>query len=254
MKKFFATFMIGISALLSAQINHINNEEKISYRIHYGFINAGVAELTTSSINYKNKPHLRVVGTGKSTGIVNTFFKVNDIYESYIEIATELPSFYVRNVSEGSYRRHYETTFNHSDKTLVLENKLKKETKHFKTFAGIQDMLSAFYHLRNMDHSNFKIGRQIKLNVWIDDESYPFILKVVGVETKKTKFGKIECLKIVPSVQSGRVFKEKEGVTMWVTNDQNHIPVEIEAKLLVGSLKASLSQYSNLKYTSNFKK
>lgn len=255
MNKFFVAFMLGISSLLSAQLNHINNGEKISYRIHYGFINAGVAELTTSQINnYKNKPHLKVVGTGKSTGIVNTFFKVNDIYESYIDIASELPSFYVRNVSEGSYRRHYETTFNHIDKTLVLENKLKKETRHFKTFMGIQDMLSAFYHLRNMDQSKFKVGSQVKLNVWIDDETYPFILKVIGVETKKTKFGKIECLKIVPSVQSGRVFKEKEGVTMWITNDQNHLPVEVEAKLLVGSLKASLSGYSNVKYNLNFKK
>ena len=94
----------------------------------------------------------------------------------------------------------------------------------------------------------------MKLTVWIDDETYPFMLKIVGVEKKKTKFGKIECLKIVPSVQSGRIFKEKEGVTMWVTNDQNHIPVEMEAKLLVGSLKASISGYSNLKYNLDFKK
>ena len=254
MNKIFAMFMLWVSAMVSAQLNHINNGEKISYRIHYGFINAGTADLTTSQINYKGKDHLRVVGTGKSTGIVNTFFKVNDVYESYIDLATGLPSFYVRSISEGSYRRHYETTFNHDNKTLVLYDKLKKNSRNFNTFEGIQDMLSAFYYLRNIDSSKLKVGNQVKLNVWIDDETYPFLLKIVGVEQKKTKFGKIECLKIVPSVQSGRIFKEKEGVTMWVTNDQNHIPVELEAKLMVGSLKASISGYSNLKYNLDFKK
>lgn len=254
MNRFFAFMAIFVFVWTSAQIKHIGNGEKLTYRIHYGFINAGVAELTATSINYKGKPHYKVLGTGKSSGVVNTFFKVNDVYESYINAETGLPSFYVRNVSEGSYRRHFETTFNHEKKSLVLYNKLKKESKNFNTVAGLQDMLSAFYHLRNMEHSKLKVGNQIRLNVWIDDEVYPFLLKITGVETKKTKFGKIECLKIVPSVMSGRVFKEKEGVTMWVTNDQNHIPIEMEAKLLVGSLKASISGYSNVKYGLNFKK
>ncbi|MDO4763922.1 MAG: DUF3108 domain-containing protein [Flavobacteriaceae bacterium] len=254
MKKLFLGLMLWISGMFSAQIKHINNGEKLTYRIHYGFINAGIAELTAMEVNYKGKPHLYVQGKGNSTGIVNTFFKVRDVYESYIDKATGLPSFYVRNISEGSYRRHFETTFNHQNKTLVLHDKLKNENRLFNTFEGIQDMLSAFYHLRNMEHSQLKVGSQIKLNVWIDDETYPFLLKVVGIEEKKTKFGKIECLKIIPSVQSGRVFKDKEGVTMWITNDKNLIPVEIKAKLLVGALKASISDYSNVKYNLEFKK
>ena len=231
MKKFLSAFALFLFGLVSAQLVHINDGEKITYRIHYGFINAGVAELSVGQTNYKGKPHYRVIGKGYSTGIVNTFFKVNDIYESYIDPQTGLPSFYVRNISEGSYRRHYETSFNHDDKTLVLYDKFKKETRNFRTFEGIQDMLSAFYHLRNMSHQKLKVGSQIKLNV-----------------------GKIQCLKIIPSVMSGRVFKEKEGVIMWVTNDQNHIPVEMEAKLLVGSLKASISSHSNVKYPLAFNK
>ena len=117
-----------------------------------------------------------------------------------------------------------------------------------------QDMISSFYYLRSMDNSNFKIGSTHKMNVWIDDESYPFMLKVVGVENKSTKFGKISCLKIVPYVMSGRIFKSQEGVTMWVTNDANHVPVEIKAELLVGSLKASLDDFSNVKYPMSFSK
>ena len=96
MKKFLSAFALFLFGLVFAQLVHINDGEKITYRIHYGFINAGVAELSVGQTNYKGKPHYRVIGKGYSTGIVNTFFKVNDIYESYIDPQTGLPSFYVR--------------------------------------------------------------------------------------------------------------------------------------------------------------
>lgn len=254
MNRLFLVFSIVMSQLVWAQIDNIKNGEKLKYRIHYGFVNAGTAELSANQITYKGRPHYRVVGEGKSTGMVRAFFAVNDIYESYIDMQTGLPSYYVRNVSEGGYRRHYETSFDHDGQSLVLKDKLGVYgTRNFKTVKGIQDMLSAFYYLRSIENHKFAVGNYVKLNVWIDDESYPFVLRVAGIENKKTKFGTVECLKIIPTVQSGRVFKDKEGVTIWVTNDQNHIPVEMEAKLVVGSLKASLDGYQNNKYPIKFR-
>lgn len=253
MKKYLSLILSFAFMMMFSQIENIKNGEKLSYRIHYGFLNAGYATLTANQVNYKNTPHFKVTGIGKSTGAVRAFFKVDDLYESYINIATGLPSHYVRNVSEGSYKRHFETEFNHDNQSLVLTNKLENTSKVFKTVKGLQDMISAFYYLRSKDSINFKIGSSLKINVWIDDEIYPFMLKVTGLENKNTKFGKISCLKIVPYVMSGRIFKSQEGVTMYVTNDANLIPVEMKAELLVGSLKASLDDYSNVKYPLNFK-
>ena len=96
------------------------------------------------------------------------------------------------------------------------------------------------------------MGNVKKLKVWIDDELFPFQLKVVGTENVNTKFGTINCLKIVPQVISGRVFKDKEGVTLWVSNDKNLIPIAVKAELAVGSLKASLESYKNVKYPLRF--
>ena len=43
---------------------------------------------------------------------------------------------------------------------------------------GIQDMLSSFYNLLEAwTNLKFKVGSNIKMNVWIDDESYPFYAK-----------------------------------------------------------------------------
>jgi len=83
---------------------------------------------------------------------------------------------------------------------------------------------------------------------------FPFQLRVVGTENIKTRFGYINTLKIIPQVISGRVFKDKEGVTLWVSNDRNHIPVSIKAELAVGSLKADLESFSNVKYPLTFLK
>lgn len=254
MKKIFAICAFIISAWLYPQkLNSIASGEKLQYRIHYGILNAGTATLSTLLTNYQNTPHLYVKGYGRTTGAVRAFFKVEDHYESFINYNTGLPSFYVRNVQEGGYTQHLQAVFNQDNQTLVLTDKEKNTSKQVKSVRNVQDMLSAFYYLRTLSPSELRPGSVRKLDVWIDDELFPFQLRVVGTENIKTKFGTINCLKIVPQVISGRVFKDKEGVTLWVSNDQNLIPVSIKAELAVGSLKASLENYSNVKYPLRFR-
>lgn len=255
MKKILALFGLLLITLGNAQkLQNIQSGEVLRYRIHYGLLNAGTASLTTLKTTYKGQPHYYVKGTGKTTGAVRAFFKVEDRYESFINYNTGLPSFYVRDVKEGNYTQHYETVFNHSNQTLLLTDKEKNITKSLNSVTGIQDMLSAFYYLRSLDESELKVGTVKKLNIWIDDEMFPFQVKVVGIERIKTKFGYISSLKIVPQVMSGRVFKDKEGVTLWVSNDKNHVPLAIKAELVVGSLKADIDSFSNVKYPLNFSK
>ncbi|QOW09539.1 DUF3108 domain-containing protein [Kaistella flava (ex Peng et al. 2021)] len=255
MKKILVLFGLLFITLGNAQkLQNIQSGEVLRYRIHYGLLNAGTASLTTLKTTYKGQPHYYVKGYGRTTGAVRAFFKVEDNYESFINYNTGLPSFYVRDVQEGNYTQHYETVFNHSNQTLLLTDKEKNITKSLNSVTGIQDMLSAFYYLRSLDDSELKVGSVKKVNIWIDDEMFPFQLKVVGTENIKTKFGWINSLKIVPQVISGRVFKDKEGVTLWVSNDRNHVPLAIKAELAVGSLKADIDSYSNVKYPLNFTK
>lgn len=251
---YFVTLMTSV--LIYAQLDNIKAGEQLKYRVHYGFINAGYATLTTAQTNYKGTPHLYVRGYGRTTGVVRAFFKVEDNYESYINLATGMPSYYVRNVKEGSYTQHLTATFNHDNQTLVLTDKEKPTNipKTIKTVVGIQDMLSAFYYLRSIPKDELKVGSIKNMNVWIDDEMFAFQLKIVGIETISTKFGKISALKIHPLVQDGRVFKSKESVTLWVSNDQNHIPLAIKAELAVGSLRADIESISNTKYPISFTK
>jgi hypothetical protein len=71
-------------------------------------------------------------------------------------------------------------------------------------------------------------------------------VKIVGRETVKTKAGKIRCIKMHPITQQGRVFKEEEDLTMWISDDLNRVPVRLQAEVVVGSIKMDLKEYKNL--------
>ena len=111
-------------------------------------------------------------------------------------------------------------------------------------------MVSAFYYLRNqLDVDNLKEGDVTEMNMFFDKENYKFRLKFLYRETLKTKFGKVPCMVFRPYVQAGRVFKEKESLTVWVSDDDNKIPVRIKASLAVGNLKADLVEFKGLKHS-----
>ncbi len=82
--------------------------------------------------------------------------------------------------------------------------------------------------------------------MFMDAQIYPFKLRFLGTEIIKTTFGKIKTLKFRPLVQAGRVFKENESVTIWITADDNKIPIKLKAFLAVGSLRAELDAYKGL--------
>ena len=84
--------------------------------------------------------------------------------------------------------------------------------------------------------------------MFFDSENYIFKLKYLGKEIIESKFGDIECLKFIPIVQSGRIFKEQESITIWISNDKNRIPIRVQADVIVGSIKAELENFKNLKY------
>jgi len=222
--------------------------EWFKFRVHYGFVTAGYATLQVTDEVLGGKEVFHVKGYGKTTGLSRAFFKVEDDYQSYIDKETNLPQRFIRNIDEGGHTKDIQIDFNHETGKALVNNK-KHKTKEWVDFPkDAQDMVSAFYYLRNrLDVSTIKEGETVDMNMFFDKENYKFRMKFLGREVVRTKFGKIPTLKFRPYVQSGRVFKEKESLTVWVTDDDNRMPVLIKADLAVGSLKASLTEFKGLK-------
>jgi hypothetical protein len=91
-----------------------------------------------------------------------------------------------------------------------------------------------------------KAGDEITLTMFFDQTNYQFKLRLLGREIIRTKFGKVATVKFRPLVQAGRVFKENESLTVWVSDDKNKIPLRIKASLAVGSMRADLNAYKGL--------
>ena len=217
--------------------------EKLTYVVHYGFVNAGLAqlELKETDVEFQGRRMLHAVGTGKSIGAFNTFYKVDDRYESYFDSIGVFPWAFKRSVDEGGY------TFNQD--YIFLQHRAEVTTQEKKTFkipAHTQDMISAFYFARTLDFGSAATGDIFTIDCFLDNEHWPLQMKVVGRETIKLRNGKFKCIKFQPIVQEGRVFKTNDDLNVWVTDDGNHIPVLAQAKVLVGSIKMELSGYSGL--------
>ena len=139
-----------------------------------------------------------------------------------------------------------------SKRLNVLLKDFKKNTeKSYPIGNDVHDMLSALYYLRNQDLSKLTPNEEIEMKLFFDEETYVFKLLYLGTEVIKTKFGNVNSLIFKPMVQSGRVFKEKESVTIWVSADKNKIPLRIKASLAVGSLRADLDEFKGLAHPFN---
>tara|TARA_B100001996_G_scaffold381402_1_gene370764 strand:- start:1161 stop:1979 length:819 start_codon:yes stop_codon:yes gene_type:complete len=261
-KKFlFNLFLLKI-AILFCQENHnshsINDSIKINsfkhgewfeYRIHYGFINAGFATLEIIEDSINNKAVFHSKGYGKTVGLARLFFKVEDFYESYFDKFTGLPYKFIRNIYEGGYTKNTEIFFNHKLGLANVDDKKNDKKYSLPLNKNAQDMISAFYYLRNFfNPSEIKVDDTLDINMFFDNENYIFKLKFLGIEILETKFGKINCLKLRPYVQSGRVFKAQESVTLWVSNDKNKLPIRLQANLAVGAIKCDLENFKNLNH------
>ncbi len=217
--------------------------EMLTFRMHYGIIEAGVATLgiTDEVKEIAGRKTFHVIGLGESRGAFDFFYKVRDRYETYIDEKSIVPWIFLRHVNEGGYKIEQSYVFNHFNEKVSVG-----EGQTYPIEPNMQDMLSAFYAARDLDLGNAKPGETYAINCFMDKEVWPLKVKFIGRETITTDLGTFKCLKYRPIVQQGRVFKHEEDVNIWITDDKNHIPILGQADVLVGSIKAELKSYKGL--------
>jgi len=218
--------------------------EKLNYRIHYGLVNAGTAELFVNKrLTLAGHDVYHIVAKGRSISSFDWAFKVRDTYETWMDANSSFPWLFNRDVSEGGYTIKQLVRFNHYGKKAITNNGTPRTVPE-----NVQDLVSAFYYARNLDLSNLKVGEAFTIPVFLDDSTYMMRMKYAGRETVKTDEGTFRCQVYMPQLLQGRVFKNEEDMKIWVTDDQNRIPVKCVAEILIGSIDMTITGIKGLKY------
>jgi hypothetical protein len=234
--------------------------EFISYNIFYnlGFIwiNAGDVNLSVGEVNYKKKPAYRFYIAGSTRSSFDHLYKVRDTLMSIADQGTLLPYYFKRMTHEDSYWAQDEFFFTETGKktSLITDCRRKHNNRNVDTLAfnkTVTDLITVLYRVRNIDYNKLQINQKQPFSIVFDDDDKEFNLnfKYVGKGEVELRNGKkYRCLKLQPLLIKGQVFKEENGMTIYLSDDQNRVPIMIESKIRVGSIKCMLTNAINTLY------
>jgi hypothetical protein len=213
---------------------------KVSYVVAGISLSGGEATFKTDLEKLMGKDVYHIVAEGKSYH--DMLFKVRDKYETYIDTSTLQPYKFIRNVNEGGYKTVENVSFYKATNTAITN------TGTYQVPSCIQDVLSAIFYARNIDFSQYKPNDRIPFDMFLDRQVYPIYIRYLGRETIRTKYGKFRTFKFKPLLVKGTMFEGGEKMTVWVTDDPNHIAVRIQSPITVGKVSVDMIDCHNLRY------
>lgn len=250
----FSVIQYSISQCVN-EVNAFKPGEKLYYDAYYnwGFIwiHAGDILFSVNAKTYNSNEVFYFKATGNSLKSYDWMYKVRDTFQSLADLNTLQPLWFERSTLEGGYKAYEKYIFNTSEKLIYSETetskrKFKKDT--IKSKPCTFDVLTAIYYCRSIPIEKYKVDEKIPVNAIIDNMQYPLYLRYKGKETIKTRENIIyKCIKFSVLLVEGTIFKGGEDMTIWVTDDENRVPVLVEAKILIGAVKAYLIKTEGLK-------
>ena len=230
---------LPFQTLREVNSNNSSLYEELVYTVRYGFIAAGEARLVTEpGPTYGGRSTVRVVGTGRSTGAFDWVFKVRDHYESHVDQAGLFPHRFIRSVREGGYRMERDIAFEPSKRTATTTEKGRTRIQVLPDYC--QDLVSAFHFARHLPLDSIAVGEVVQIPTFLDGKVHQVRARKTGEERIAVKAGEFWCWTFKPLVMKGRIWKDEDDLTVYVSADQFRVPVLVKTNLVVGSVRLEL--------------
>lgn len=236
--------------------NAFSKSEKLTYKLYYNVNFIWISAGTVTFEIKEKKDHYFAQAIGRTHSGYDWIFKVRDTFQSVFDKQTLLPEESIRIVNEGNYSRY--------DHVKYLRNSRMAQSKMGKTRKEaeletipidqcVHDILSTLYAFRNTPTDQLKDHTILSLDMLMDRKKYPINLKFSGKENgKKVKgIGHLDTYLVEPKLIVGNVFSDEDGMKIWVSQDENKIPLLIESPIAVGKVKAVLDHHSGLQHPPN---
>ncbi|HSY76583.1 MAG TPA: DUF3108 domain-containing protein [Bacteroidia bacterium] len=260
MRKIIITLILACGFVgIKAQSCEIHNSffkpgEQITYKIyyhwHFVWLESGEVTFGVAEHNYQGIPSYYFTGMGHSYPKYDWFFQVRDTFRAYVDTFGFAPLRFTRYSNEGSNHIHNDNLFDNLHHKVLcfshdMDNNYKRDSVNIP--ACTFDPLSGIYFTRSLDFSKAKVNDTVPITLYLDNHVYHIHIKYLGKEEEETQFGKFRCNKLSVSLISGTIFEQGEEMTVWVTDDNNRLPLYIEAPIIIGSVRVELLSFSNLK-------
>ena len=226
--------------------------ERLTYKIYYNwnFVWLAAGEVSFKVFDEGKQFHFQAYG--ETYDSYEWFYKARHVHNSWADKTTLLPNYSEREIQEGDRTNFEKIKFDQNSRKMTVWRSKKKGESETKTEHTVKekvhDILSSLYYLRTVDFAKQSKGYEELFRIFMDQEEFPLKMRYLGKEerVKVRGMGKFNTLKFEPQVIVGDVFKDEDKMTVWVSDDENKIPVLIETPVSVGSVKMVLKSYSGL--------
>lgn len=219
--------------------------EKVSFNVYYTvggvYVNAGAGSFSINAEKLNGKSVYHITGVGKTLASYEWAYKAYDTYETWVDVETMQPLKFVRNISEGGYKKYQTANFNKSSNTVITNEGV------FKVPVCVQDVVSAVFYARNIDYNKLRTNDRVAFNLYLDNEVYSMHIRYEGKEVISTKYGKFKAIRLKPLTIKGTIFEGGEKMTVWVTDDANRVPIRVESPIIVGKVRIDMMDFKGLR-------
>lgn len=229
--------------------------EELNYKVNYNWgpiwLESAFASFKVSSAKLNGKQTYHLTGSGSTYAKYDWFYKVRDVFETYLDSESLRPVKFHADIHEGNKKDKHTYLFNHNSKkayTIITRGNKPVKTDSLKIGSCSIDVLTAIYYARNIDYSRCNPNDTVSISLLLDGKLYPIYVRYLGKEVfTSVELGKYNCIKFSPLLVEGSIFKKGEGMTVWVSDDKNKIPIYVETPIVVGSIKVKLMSYKGLR-------
>ena len=256
MKRLFVLILAALPLVCGAQDAPkvaFGGGEELYYTVSYRAklipnISVMRINLRTVDEDVAGRPHYHIVGNGKTSNFVKGFFNINDTYHSWLDAATMKPTRMTSDIQEDDYRFKATYTYDWNTMTVnTVRRNAKWDADKYVTFpltGESGDAMSLFFSMRQIDVSKLTQGASYRLDLVLHESTKPIFYRFMGREQIKVrKAGSFNALKFTCTMATSDDTTYEEGMefTMWISDDENKIPLMIDSPIRVGSVRVTLA-------------
>lgn len=216
--------------------------EELIFDVNYGFITAGQAKMAIPRYSWqKGRKCYHVQFLVKSKPFFDSFYRVRDRYESYIDTEGLFPWKFIQQIREGGYRRDFSARFDHEKEKAYTSEGV------YPVPAFTHDVVSAFYFMRTYNYRGMRKGQKVELQNFYKDSTYTLTVVFHGREEVEVEAGTFRTVVLEPIMEEGGLFKASGRILVWLTDDERRMPVQVDAEIPIGSITSELIEYKGLR-------